>query len=109
MSTDSFNKLVRDEIPRIIEASGRVVTTRTLSDDEFGVELKKKLIEETQEFIESGTLEELADILEVVFTLASRLGADGQALEQTRATKSSQRGGFQNKVFLIEAQAPESS
>jgi predicted house-cleaning noncanonical NTP pyrophosphatase (MazG superfamily) len=109
VSTHSFNKLVRDEIPRIIEASGRVAITRTLPDDEFEVELKKKLIEETQEFTESGTLEELADILEVVLTLASRLGADPQALEQTRATKSSQRGGFQNKVFIIEARAPESS
>ncbi len=109
MSTHRVNKLVRDKIPKIIEASGRVAITRMLCDDEFAIELKRKLIEETQEFIESGTLEELADILEVVFTFASRLGADPQALEQARATKSRERGGFENKVYLIQAQATESS
>jgi len=85
VTTQRFNKLVRDKIPLIIEASGRIAITRTLSDEEFLLELKKKLVEETQEFIESGTLEELADVVEVVMALASGLDADPQALEKARA------------------------
>jgi len=104
MSTEMFNKLVRDRIPTIIEADGRKAVTRMLSDDEYGVALRKKLIEETQEFGESGTLEELADILEVVYALAALLGADAKTLEEARASKCRERGGFDEKLFLIEAE-----
>jgi predicted house-cleaning noncanonical NTP pyrophosphatase (MazG superfamily) len=103
MSSQRFNKLVRDKIPMIIEADGRVAITRTLSDDEYAVELRRKLIEETQEFGESGTLEELADILEVIHALTALLGADVKTLEETRASKWRERGGFDEKVFLMEA------
>jgi predicted house-cleaning noncanonical NTP pyrophosphatase (MazG superfamily) len=109
VKSQSFNKLVRDKIPGIIEKSGRRAITRTLSDDEYVVELKRKLIEETHEFAESGTIEELADILEVVHALASCVSGDPQALEEARTTKCRERGGFERKVFLIEAQVPGSS
>ena len=109
MNSQSFNKLVRDKIPRIIEERGRRAITRTLPDHEYVVELRRKLIEETQEFIESGTIEELADILEVVYALASCLSADPKALEEARVTKFRERGGFEEKVLLIETEGPGSS
>jgi predicted house-cleaning noncanonical NTP pyrophosphatase (MazG superfamily) len=107
VTTQRFNKLVRDNITAIIEASGRKVVTRTLDDGEYATELRRKLTEEVQEFIESGTLEELADVLEVVLALASRLGADPHTLERARARKCLERGGFDKRIYLIEAITPE--
>ena len=70
-----FNKLVRDNIPNIIENNGEKAITRILSDKEYRVELYKKLLEESQEVINSqdteDILEELADVLEELTTLCS--------------------------------------
>ena len=64
-----FNKLVRDNIPNIIESNGETAITRILSDDEYRIELYKKLFEESHEVINSqtseDTLEELADKLNI--------------------------------------------
>ena len=69
-----FNKLVRDNIPNIIENNGEKAITRILSDKEYRVELYKKLLEESQEVINSqdteDILEELADVLEVLKSIA---------------------------------------
>ncbi len=61
-----YNKLVRDNIPDIIRKNGEIPCISILDDDKYLDELKTKLIEETNEFIESEELMELADILEVV-------------------------------------------
>ena len=100
-----FNKLVRDNIPAIIEAQGETPVTRILEDGEYRRCLERKLDEEVAEFHESGSLEELADILEVVFALAE---ADGHSKEELMAayqTKRDARGGFSKKIFLISKQA----
>ena len=70
----TYNKLVRDRIPEIIEANGHKCETRVLNDDEYLLELKNKLQEEVNEFLESGSVEELADILEVVHSLSAQFG-----------------------------------
>ena len=57
-----YNKLVRDRIPEIIEADGRKCETVILSDEEYIAALDKKLSEELAEYLESGSLEELADL-----------------------------------------------
>ena len=95
-----YNKLVRDKIPEIIEASGKPCATRCLESAEYAGFLKKKLEEEVAEYLKDGGIEELADILEVVRALAALEGADAAALEAARARKAEARGGFERRILL---------
>lgn len=97
----TFNKLVRDRIPEIIEKSNRKCETVILDPEHYTRELQTKLKEEIQEYIEAQNLEELADILEVVFALAKIHGATEQELLTVRNQKLEERGGFDNRIFLI--------
>lgn len=99
-----FNKLVRDRIPAIIEAGGETPVTRILEDGEFRRCLEQKLDEETAEYHESRSLEELADILEVVFALAEAGGHSKEELMAAYQTKHDARGGFSKKIFLVSKQ-----
>ena len=99
-----FDKLVRDRIPEIIEKNGSVAVTRTLTDEEYRVYLEKKLDEEVTEYHESKSIEELADILEVVNALC---GCDLMALDQVRLRKFCERGGFEAKILLMETSDKE--
>lgn len=100
-----YHKLVRDKIPEIIETSGKSSITKILSDEEFKVELKKKAQEELKEYLEATTdlesIEELADLLEIIHSLASTHGTTIEEIEKVRDKKAVERGGFNNKIFLI--------
>ena len=96
-----FNKLVRDKIPRIIADSGHTPSYIVLDQEEFASELCKKLSEEVQEFLEDNALEELADIIEVVYALAKLQGYSPQQLEKLRQRKHQLRGGFDKRCFLL--------
>ena len=96
-----FNKLVRDRIPAIIEAGGERPVTRILNDEEYLRCLEQKLDEETAEYHEGKNLEELADILEVVYALAEGLGYSKEELLAVYEKKHEARGGFADRVFLI--------
>ena len=69
-----YNKLVRDKIPKIIEDSGKSATIRILSDSEYVNALETKLDEEVGEYHRDKSVEELADILEVIYALAATCG-----------------------------------
>ena len=97
-----YNKLVRDNIPEIIERSGKKPIYRILDDAEYIEALERKLDEEVAEFHESKSLEELADICDVVYALVYALGVDYMELIKARITKQGERGGFYEKLFLIE-------
>ena len=96
-----FNKLVRDHIPAIIEAQGEHAITRILNAEEYIQCLEKKLNEEVAEYHESKELEELADILEVVFALAEADGHSKDELFAAYQAKHEKRGGFSCRIFLI--------
>lgn len=96
-----FNKLVRDRIPAIIEAGGERPVTRILNDEEYLRCLEQKLDEETAEYHEGKNLEELADILEVVYALAEAGGHSREELLFVYEKKHEARGGFADRVFLI--------
>lgn len=96
-----YNKLVRDNIPSIIAEAGGKVNTRILTDEEYRVSLEAKLDEEVGEFHRDKTVEELADILEVVYALAATCGCSREQLEVTYRAKYDSRGGFDQKLFLI--------
>lgn len=95
-----YNKLVRDNIPDIIRKNGEIPHTSILDDEEYLQELKTKLIEETNEFIESEEIVELADILEVVEFLARAKGSNLDEVLKLKENKASKNGAFEKKIFL---------
>ena len=97
-----YNKLVRDRIPEIIEASGKSCLTATLSDESYLHMLDQKLNEELMEYQESKSMEELADLIEVIEATAMARGYSWEQLMQVRYKKRCERGGFVKKVLLLE-------
>lgn len=96
-----YDKLVRDEIPERIEETGETPVVRTASDDEeYRTYLVEKLREEVEEYAESRRREELADILEVVRTIREFEGLCAADLEELRAEKADERGGFTDRIVL---------
>ncbi len=81
------NKLVRDRIPEIIKNAGKTPVTHILSDDEYLSELDKKLNEEFTEYQADKSIEELADMLEVMYAIAEARGWSVSELEAVRSEK----------------------
>ena len=102
MKTIVYNKLVRDRIPEIIEASGKSCKTDTLSRADYLRMLDTKLDEELAEYHKDQNIEELADLLEVIRAVAISRGYTLNELEQTRAEKAADRGGFEKRILLKE-------
>ena len=95
-----YNKLVRDKIPEVIERSGKKFDIHTASKEEFTKLLEEKLKEEVNEYIEAKNLEELADVMEVLFGLANVLGYSEEELLKKRQEKLEERGGFKERIVL---------
>lgn len=97
-----YNKLVRDKIPEIIEASGKNPVTAVLNEEEYLTELDRKLNEECAEYHQDKNIEELADMLEVIYAITVARGYSVEELEQVRREKAEKRGGFNDRIFLKE-------
>ena len=101
-----YNKLVRDKIPEIIKANGEKPVTRILDDNEYKEELEKKLLEEYNEVLKAENsnerIEELADMLEVLISLAKLENKSLEAIIEIANIKREKRGGFDRKIFLEE-------
>ncbi len=95
-----YNKLVRDNIPDIIRAAGETPITRTVSSEEYAQLLRSKLLEEVQEFLEAGDLEELADLYEVMLAILHQKNVSLAEFEQLRASKAREKGSFANRILL---------
>ena len=95
-----YDKLVRDKIPEIIEASGKICETEILSEEEYLKMLDKKLEEELAEYRKDQTVEELADLLEVLYAVAKARGYSVEELYRVRDEKKKARGGFDKKILL---------
>ena len=100
MSVITYNKLVRDKIPEIIEKDNKSYDIRILDDKEYLEMLDAKLDEELAEYHKDQNLEELADLLEVIYATAKARGYSAEELESCRKQKAEKRGGFEKKVFL---------
>lgn len=95
-----YNKLVRDNIPEIIKNNGETSHISFLDDASYLKELRKKLLEETNEFLESEEIVELADILEVIEALAKAKGSSLDEIMNLKIKKSIKNGSFDKKLFL---------
>ena len=102
MAKKSYHKLVRDLIPEIIEESGKTCVVSTLSDEEYLRMIDEKLNEELAEYHADGSIEELADLIEVIYAAAKARGYTIEQLESVRVKKAQQRGVFDKKLLLTE-------
>ena len=102
MAVKKYDKLVRDKIPDIIRQNGQTCVVRTLDAEEYLLRVDAKLDEELAEYHSDQNIEELADLLEVLYAAASARGYTPQELEQVRKEKADQRGGFSQRLLLVE-------
>ena len=100
MKKITYHKLVRDKIPEIIKQAGNSCTVKTLSEEDYLKQLDAKLDEETAEYQQSNSIEELADILEVVYAIAEARGSSAEKVEAIRSIKAANRGGFRKRILL---------
>jgi len=98
-----YNKLVRDNIPEIIENNGETPITRILTDEEYKLELEKKLYEEYNEVLEASgkdRIEELADMLEIIIALSKLENSNLDEVIEVSKQKVIKRGAFDKKIYL---------
>ena len=107
MKKTVYRKLVRDRIPEIIEQSGKTCACSVLSDEDYLKMLDEKLNEELAEYQESKSMEELADLLEVIRAVAAARGSSIGEVEKIRQEKAAERGGFEKRILLIEVRSEE--
>lgn len=109
-----YNKIVRDKIYKDLvdhQKTGSdhgihdVVGERLYGDKALEL-LKKKLQEECDEAVGTDPkdrhdfLQELADVIEVINGICSILNISAQELEEVRAQKLQQKGGFEGCFFV---------
>ncbi len=100
MKTIEYHKLVRDRIPEIIEKDGKTCKWSVLTQQDYITLLDQKLNEELTEYQESKSMEELADLLEVMSAVANARGSSMEEVEKIRLSKKDKRGGFENRILL---------
>ncbi len=99
-----YNKLVRDRIPEIInEDTGVMPKIHIADDEEFFEKLKAKLVEEVEEFAKDPSIEELADVLEVIDAFYWSEMYDRDEVYKVKENKAFKRGGFTKRIILDEA------
>jgi predicted house-cleaning noncanonical NTP pyrophosphatase (MazG superfamily) len=104
-------KLVRDRIPELAAGAGQLDAFHQADPAEYGRLLRAKLLEEATEAAsapEPGELlEELGDVLQVLYALASQAGLEPAAVECARARKTRTHGAFTRRVVWHDPSARE--
>lgn len=99
-----YHKLVRDRIPEIIESTGKRCKYAILSREEYLQMLDEKLTEELAEYRQDRSIEEMADLMEVILAVVEARGWTIEQLESVRREKKEKRGGFHHRILLLEVQ-----
>jgi len=100
-----YKKLVRDNIPGIIQKENKIPKTRILSNNEYKYELLKKLIEESNEVLEAredkkDLIKELGDLLEVIDSTIKAFDLNRDEILILKDKRKQERGGFDKQIFL---------
>ncbi|MEH7068545.1 nucleoside triphosphate pyrophosphohydrolase [Priestia megaterium] len=106
-----YNKLIRDRIPEIIQESEGECVVEVLTEQDYLKELQRKSQEELNEYLAASnsneSIEELADLLEVIYGLTKCHGFSIEDLERVRQHKADKSGVFDKKLFLVEVRKKE--
>ena len=102
-----YNKLVRDRIPDIIRADGRIPQCETLDTARYLDALEQKLLEEAAEYRQTPCMEEIADLMEVIEAICKARGFDPAALQAVKQEKAAKRGAFEKRIFLHAVAEPD--
>ena len=95
-----YDKLIRDKIPEIIEQSGKKCIIEVMDNDTYIEYLDQKLNEELAEYHQDKSIEELADLLEVMYAVVVARGYSVEELERKRLDKAEKRGAFEKRLLL---------
>jgi predicted house-cleaning noncanonical NTP pyrophosphatase (MazG superfamily) len=104
-----FDKLVRDRQSAAMQDPRIAMNSRILEHTEFILELKKKLVEESDEVVAASgdeLVEELADLTEIIDTLMKACEIKKEAVQAARQKKRDERGGFDKRIFVNYADIP---
>ena len=96
----TYNKLIRDNNVKLMEDKGCKVTYEILDDKRYGQELDKKLQEEVFEYLADYSVEEMADVMEVIYAMLDFRGITMEEVEKVRLNKRNLKGAFKIKFFL---------
>lgn len=96
----TYNKLVRDKIPKIIKADGGRCEYHVASKDEYEILLFAKYREESTELMQNFCAEEIADVLEVIETIARLKGISLDDIKTWKQDKKVTKGGFTKGIVL---------
>ena len=100
----TYDKLVRDRIPEIIQKEGNTADIIILSEESFKQAIKEKLIEEATEVCNAQNrddiLSELADLQEVMDTIKQLYNINTLEVNTIQAVKALQRGKFEKRLYL---------
>ena len=100
----TYNKLVRDRIPEIIQKEGNTADIIILSEESFIQAIKEKLIEEANEVLNADNrddvLSELADLREVMDAIKQIYNINTLEVNTIQAVKALQRGKFEKRLYL---------
>ena len=102
MGSIVYNKLVRDKIPQIIEKTGKTAVVEALDSEAYKRLLDEKLGEELQEYLSSDNVEELADLVEVIYAILKYKEIDIDTFESIRMREATERGAFEKRLLLKE-------
>lgn len=106
-----FSKLVRDNIVDQIISTGSKPNWKVLSDSEYIQELKKKIVEESQEIPRANdqdeVVKELADIQEIIDNLLNALNISKEKFSEIQKAKNNKNGSFKKRHFIEDVETTD--